>query len=245
MADDNTEGATVDPQTPETTTETLPISQREPETIKLGEKEYSTEELNKLVGLGEQAVELETRWDTKLDRLMPEYSKTREEIKTLKQQQEEASKAHVEEKQTKGEELTEEEQIAYAKGQLKKLNVMTNDDFEDQYAKRRSGEKLYEKVQGVVANAQKEGLPKVTEEELITFMINRGLNGADPQDGYELMFKKQIREIEMQKLQELKPAGLQTQTGSTAGAKTPTPVTITKDNLGDMLTSVLTRGGGQ
>ena len=63
MADEFFEDKKMEPQVPEEVT---------PEVIKLGEKEYSQEELSKLVGLGEQAVELETKWDTKLDRLMPE-----------------------------------------------------------------------------------------------------------------------------------------------------------------------------
>ena len=58
-------------------------AETEPEKIKLGEKEYTQDELSKLVGLGETANELETKWNTKIDRLYPEYTKATQERKEL------------------------------------------------------------------------------------------------------------------------------------------------------------------
>src|ERR1700756_2913716 len=47
----------------------------EPQTFKLGEKEYSQDDLSRLVGLGEIAAEAEEKYKTKIDRVWPEFTK--------------------------------------------------------------------------------------------------------------------------------------------------------------------------
>lgn len=230
MADNFFEDNKVEEQQEESTTEV----------IKLGDKEYSPDELDRLVGLGQKAVELEQKWDTKLDRLMPEFSRSREELKALKAQQEEAAKKAVE---TQTENVDEKEQERLVRENAKKFGLMTQEDFDNLYANRRAGEKLLESTESVVTKAVEAGNPKTNVEELLTYMAETGIK--NPQTAYEVMFKAQLREIEMKKLNDIRPNGLITNSGSTAGAKTPEPVTVTKDNLSSMLDSVLRRGGGQ
>lgn len=233
MADNFFEDEKVNEEQPE-----VPV-----ETFKLGEKEYSQEELQALVGLGEQAKELESKWDTKIDRLMPEYSRSREELKTLREQAQQKVQQQIEEKQEQGQDLSEDEKRRLAKDEARKLGLLTEDDFEEKYAQRRAGEKLLDRTESVISSAAAEGKPKTSTEELLTYMAETGIK--NPNDAYELMFKKQLREIEMQKLQSIKPQGIWTESSSTAGAKQPAPVSVTKDNLGPLLDEVLTRGGGQ
>jgi len=230
LADNFFEDNKVEEQQEESTTEV----------IKLGDKEYSPDELDRLVGLGQKAVELEQKWDTKLDRLMPEFSRSREELKALKAQQEEAAKKAVE---TQTENVDEKEQERLVRENAKKFGLMTQEDFDNLYANRRAGEKLLESTESVVTKAVEAGNPKTNVEELLTYMAETGIK--NPQTAYEVMFKAQLREIEMKKLNDIRPNGLITNSGSTAGAKTPEPVTVTKDNLSSMLDSVLRRGGGQ
>lgn len=215
----------------------------QPEPIKLGEKEYTQEDLQKLVGLGEQAIELEERWDTKLERLMPEYSKSREELKTLREQAEAKAEERIEKKEASGQEVSQEEQAKIVREELKKHKVVFEDDLENYYQTRRGTEQFVDRTQEVISKAVTDGKPKVSTEDLLTFMKERGV--SKPEDAYELMFKKELREIEMQKLQSIKPQGLYTEASSTAGGKIPQPIKVTRDNLDQMLTEVLTRGGGQ
>ena len=234
MADDFFEDKKVDEQTQEPT---------EPEKIKLGEKEYTTEELDKLVGLGEQAVELESKWDTKLDRLMPEYSKSRAELKGLKEQAEAQAKETIEKKEAQGEEITDEQRAEIVKNEAKKYGLLTKEDFESEYANRRAGEKLLDATEGIINKAVSEGKPKTNVEELLTYMSETGIR--DPQTAYEVMYKKELLEIERKALAELKPSGLYTESVSTAGSKEPQPTVVTKDNLGPLLEEVLSRSGAQ
>ena len=217
----------------------------QPEPIKLGDKEYSQEDLTRLVGLGEQATELESRWDTKLDRLMPEYSKSREELKTLKEQAVEAAKTKIETKEASGEDMSEEAKSKLVREELKKYGVMTKEDFEQELNNREAGRRILAKTEDVLSKAKEAGLPETNVEEMLTYMQTKGLGAADPQDVYDLMFKDKLRAIEVAKLAGLRPNGLVTEGSSTAGAKTPPIVQVTKDNLGQMLDAVLTRGGGQ
>ena len=77
----------------------------EPQTIKVGEKEYTQEELSRKVGLGELADELESKWNTKIDRLYPEYTKSTQENTELRKFKEDFEAKQAEEKLKKGEEL--------------------------------------------------------------------------------------------------------------------------------------------
>src|SRR5258708_40356501 len=89
-----------------------------PEAIRLGDKAYTQEELQSLVGLGEQARDLEGKWNTKIDRLMPEYTKTRQEMADLRRQQDEAQRRDLTQKQQQGN-LNPDEQRRLIVGELK------------------------------------------------------------------------------------------------------------------------------
>ena len=215
----------------------------EPAKVKVGEKEYTPEELDVLVGLGNQAKELEVKWDTKLDRVMPEFSRSREELKKYREIEESRGKAEIEAKQTKGEELSEEERINLAKAEARKLGLMLKEDFDPEYHSRRQTEKVLSEIDSVISGAAADGKPKIDPQGLVQYMVDTGIK--NPTDAYELKFKKELREIEMQKLQSIKPQGLYTESGSTAGAKAPSTVAVTKDNLRSLLDGVISRGGGQ
>jgi len=55
----------------------------EPEKIKVGEKEYTQDELNKVVGLGETASEYEQKWNSPIKDIYKGYTQTTQEKKEL------------------------------------------------------------------------------------------------------------------------------------------------------------------
>ena len=69
-------------ENPEETTEE-PAAEKEAEKVKLGEEEYTKEELDRFVKLGKIGVEAEEKFDTKIDKVWPEFTKTRQELKEL------------------------------------------------------------------------------------------------------------------------------------------------------------------
>src|SRR3990167_6033242 len=86
---------------------------QEVEKVKVGEKEYTQDELSHLVGLGEVGAELESKWNTKIDRLYPEFTKATQEREDLRKQVEGFKN------QPTGEELSTEENRKLIRQQLK------------------------------------------------------------------------------------------------------------------------------
>ena len=73
-------------------------NKEEPETIKVGDKEYTQDELQKIVGLGEIGLEAEEKYKTKIDRVWPEYTKGQQRLQDLERKVEEYEKEQTDSK---------------------------------------------------------------------------------------------------------------------------------------------------
>ena len=212
----------------------------EPEKIKLGEKEYSQDELSKLVGLGETANELETKWNTKIDRLYPEYTKATQDRKELEDKIKEFETKQVETKVQSGAELTEEEVKQNARAEAKKLGLISVDDVNDYIYRALAARDLNEDIEAVIETNKVAGKPETNFEDLIGYMQTSGVR--NPQDAYDLMFKNEVKEWERKQIDSIKKPGMVTEDTSTAGAKQPPQrVAITKENIQNQLDEVLFR----
>ena len=217
-----------------------------PEDIKVvvGEREFSQDELSQLVGLGEKYQEIETKLDTKLDNLMSAYTKTTQEKKSLEERLKELeTKPQATEPQVEG--LTPE-QVEQARAQLEKIvggKIVTDAQFEravqQTVTQQLQARELLEDVKSVVGEAETDGTPKTTPEDLLRHMEETGIR--NPKKAYKDMFEAELDKIKEQKLGSIKPSALQTITGTTAGSKQPEPVKITKENLGQLLREQLVK----
>ena len=127
--------------------------------VKVGDKEYTQDELSGLVGLGETAKEYETKWNRPIKEFYPDYTKKSQRLAELERK--EAERAQIAEEQLKREQvdkdkelaerqeagkLTPEEQRSFAIKQAKELGLVTREEFESEVDKRvaryRTGEKL-------------------------------------------------------------------------------------------------------
>ncbi len=217
--------------------------QEAPEKIKVGEKEYSQDELNKFVGLGEMATELESKWNTKLDRLYPEYTKKSQKLSELEdwktKQEEESTKAEEEklvQKSTEAE-LSPEEQAKLIKQELGKYGVVTKDDIFKYIADFNQGQSILSDIDGIVSSAKEDGKPVATRQEIVDYMDENGVK--NPKIAYKLMFEDELKDWETKQIGKIKKSGLVTEEGSTAGSKSPAPVKVTKDNLQALLSAAL------
>ncbi|MEK9207738.1 MAG: hypothetical protein AAB922_04600 [Patescibacteria group bacterium] len=213
-----------------------------PEKIKLGEKEYSQEELQKLVGLGEIGASLEAQWNTKIDKLMPEFVKKTQKLAEIEPEWEQfkKAKAEAENKPQPGAPTPEEkEQARKALVEILGGEVVRKDEFDQIYAQRRATEKLLDDVDVVIEGAKELGKPETTKEALLTHMRETGIR--NPEKAYKDLFEDQLEKWKADQLTKAKPSGLFTQAASSAGSKQPEPVKITKDNLASMLSEVVSR----
>lgn len=205
----------------------------EAEKIKVGEKEYTQEEVTKLVGLGELGAELESKWNTKLDRLYPEYTKVTQRIRELEEEKSTKEASQVQAKAQKGEELSTTEQENLVRQELSKYGVVTEEKVNDYIANFLAGKDLLDKTQKVVSEAETEGKPKVSAEDLLLYMQESGIK--DPIVAYKVKFEEDLEKIKEQQLMQMKKPGLITTTESTAGAKVPQQNPVTKENLSSVL----------
>lgn len=226
---------------------------QEQESIKLGDAEYTQEELNELVGLGQTARELEEKWNTKIDSVYPEFTKKSQRLKELESELEE--KKELEEKlaqyqnQSKQTGELDERAIQEARQAAKKiglltkddlaeLGIVTRDDYKKLYKEMRSGEQLLEEMGQLEREyTGEDGRPKFDTEAVLEYMQETGIN--DPQVAYKVKYEDELTKWREQKYEEAKKPGVDTLGGSTAGSKKPSKVRPNKDNLGDLVSQAI------
>ena len=235
-------------------------TQTEPQPIKIGEKEYTQEELSKIVGLGETAQEYETKWNRPIKEFYPDYTQksqrlaelekkevTRQQVaEEMKKKEDEERQKEVDERAAKGQ-LTPEEQKQFALKQARDLGILTREEFETELNKRVSdvlaGKELLQDIDAVIDEAGEKGQPKTTAKDLLTYMDENGIK--NPNKAYKLMFEEELDKWKEDQIKGIKPAGMTTQTGSTAGAKQPpAPKVISRDDLSSAIRESLTRSRG-
>jgi hypothetical protein len=218
--------------------------EQEIEKIKLGEEEYTQDELQRYVELGKIGVEAEEKYNTKLDKVWPEFSKKSNELKEAQEKLEQLQE-QIEQKVESGEQ-TPDEGIEKARQAAKKLGIVVDEDFEDMmgksfrkyYLQERSAEKLLETAQSLEKEIDgKDGRPKFDTEEVLTFMSNnpgfKDLNRA-----YEAMHPEEMAEWRANKILEGKKKGLVTQE-DTQSNKTPEEVKVNRGNLKDLISEIV------
>ena len=212
----------------------------EPEKVKVGEKEYTQEELSRLVGLGELGAELETKWNTRLDRLYPEYTEATKERAELRKFKEEQEAKLTEEKAKKGEELTPEELKKQALSQAEEIGLVHSGNINNFIAQFLSARDLLDDAEAVLENAKGEGKPQTSVEDLLAYMDQTGIKS--PEKAYKDKYEKELDTWKEEQLAKVKANGMQTIDTSTAGGKQPeTPPITNIDSLRDAMKGRFTR----
>ena len=197
--------------------------------VKVGEAEFTPAELEDLIGAGRKLKDLEDKQGQPVEDILKSWGRRGEEIGNYKKQLEEKDKELVEFKRPKpGEELTEEQQREAIIAEAKKFGLLTRDEASDlvdkYYNERRSGEKMLSRTQKVIRQAAKDGRPEVSVENLLSYMADPD-NPKNPQNAYDLMFKKELKDWEAKQLETIKNKGMVTETKVPAD-KTPEPKKI-------------------
>lgn len=199
-----------------------PIVNPEEEKVKVGDKEYTQEELSRVVGLGELGVELEEKWNTKIDRLYPEFTKATQEREELRTKVEEYEAKPIAPAATSLGELTEEDKVT-ARKQLTELlggEPLTKEQAANLYQSQRAGESMLEETQKVVGEVKEKYGIETTVEDVLNYM-SQPTNAKDPNKAVKDMFEPQIDTWKEQQFAKIKSNGIQTIEGSSAGGKQP------------------------
>jgi hypothetical protein len=207
------------------------------EKIKVGDKEYTPEELERRVRLGEIGVEAEEKYDTKLDRVYPEFTRKSQELKELQKQIDERQEEEAKKKAEKGEELSPEEQKKLIVEEAKKFGLVTKEDFAELFSNFRAAEKLTEDAQDVVLDAQEKYGIETTVKEILEHMRETGIRS--PEKALKDKFEEQIDKWKEEQLGKKKGSTLVTEKTSTAGSKEAKEEPITAENYEKALDEAL------
>ncbi len=203
------------------------------EKIKLGEEEYTQDELKKLVGLGKIGLESEEKFKTPLDKVWPTTQKVINENQELRKQLEEIKNAETQKKVNEGQQLSPEEQDRLVREQLKKYKVVFEEDFQsrsrEEFAKNQAVANLLGDTAEAIEKYKNDYGIQTQVDDVLKYMDENGLK--NPDKAIKLMFEDKIDQVKEQKLKSIKPQGMTTLPTSQAGGKQPEEVKVTKDNL--------------
>jgi len=213
-----------------------------PEKIKLGDEEYTQEDLEALVGLGKIGREAEEKFKTKIDRVWPNYQKVINEKQAMEEELTKLREAQNKpaETQSFNGQLTPEQIKAEAIKQAEELGI-------GPAAIRRTvmevvqGQNLINDISQTIDNATSDGLPSTTVEDVIAHMQETGIR--NPDKAYKDMFEKEWIQRETTKIESIRQKGMPTIEASHAGGKQPEAVRVTRDNLEQLVSEALAAGG--
>lgn len=210
------------------------------EKIKVGEKEYSQDELQHLVELGSIGVEAESKYKTKIDRVWPQFqsivNEKRELEERLRVQEEQKTQAQYQQNQNPNQPLTESQIRDAALKQAEELGIGPQ-SVRKTIIEVMQGQRLLDDISSTIDNMTGEGLPNTTTEDLIAHMQETGIR--NPEKAYKDMFEKEWISNQTEKLSQIKRTGMPTISASTAGSKAPAPVRVTNDNLNELLAQAI------
>ena len=232
------------------------------EKVKVGEKEYSQDELSNLVGLGETAKEYETKWNRKISEFYPDYTQKSQKLSDYekkdaerqvileKQEKEEEEKRQEElEERARAGKLSPEEIKQAALREARELGLLTREDFNEEVRKeitmQKTVDQLKEDTQIAVEGAKEKYGISTNNEDVWKHMKENGY--TKPDKAIKDMFEQEIDKWKEEQLLKARPRGFTTQEGTEAGGKQPPErKRLTKDKLGDAIVESLTRTrGGQ
>lgn len=231
---------------------------QEEKAIRLGEQEYTPEELEQYVNKAKAVSEFEEKQGQEWDEVTKSWGKRGEVIGAFKkatgydtpdeylEAQQQKEQESLQQKAKQSGDLSPEENEKLVKQELAKyfdqMGVVTQDRFDQLYKQRREGEKLLSRTKRTIKKNVKNGYPEVSEEELLKYMADPQ-NPGDPEKAYKLMFEDDIAKINEDKQKSMKKKGVTTQATSTAGeTKEPKQKKITDENLDSVLSEHLSRG---
>jgi hypothetical protein len=215
-------------------------SEEKPEVIKLGDKEFTQEELNAKIGLAEKIEQLEKAQGQPVDEIVKSWGQRGNAIGDLKKQLEEKDKAlEAATRKPTNVEWTQEMKDQ-AKAQLEELlggAPVTNKGLEDWYAQRRYAEKVVEQSERLQKEIDgTDGRPKFVMEEVIKHMGESGFK--DPLKAYKDLHDKELDEWSKSQLDAAKGKTTFT-TSSASREKQPEPIKVTKGNLSELVGEAL------
>ena len=177
--------------------------------VKVGEKEYSQDELSQLVGLGETAQEFESKWNRKIGDFYPDYTQKSQKLAEFEKADEERQKAELQAK-ADANNLSPEETRKLVLQQAREYGLLTKDELEGEVNSRvanaMAAKEIINTTGEVINQAVEKGQPKTSVEDLLKYMDETGVR--NPAAAYRLKFETEIDKWKEEKLSGMKPKNI-------------------------------------
>lgn len=209
--------------------------------LKIGEKEYTQEQLEAMISKAQQVDEMESKYNTKFDRVWPEYGKSQSRLKELETELEELRT-----KAAKPQEPTDlsEEDVQKAREQAKRLGIVTEDQFGEYmskqfrqyYEQERSAERIIEQGQKLEGELDgQDGRPKFVLTDVLEYMRDNQLPASYGLDrAYRDKYEKELDAWKIEQFKRHRAEPFVTQEAR-AGSKQPDPIKPTESNIYDLV----------
>lgn len=214
--------------------------------IKVGEKEFTQDELNSLVSFGEKAREIEKNHGS-FDKYVSDYGRKSDEIGKLRAENEALKSKPVEPVKVDTEFTEEQRQVAQKQladimGGQPVTDKQLDTWFETKYTVRRSAEKLLDELGSLESEIDgSDGRPKFDQQEVLDYMAKNGTK--KPMLAYKELHGDELDKWTHRELIRAKPQGWNTEEQAPT-AKQPAPVKITRDNLNSLVSEQLYGNNG-
>lgn len=222
--------------------------------ISINGVDWDPSELESVITKGKQTIDLEKQWDTPVDKVWPEYGKTRETLRTVESERDAARKdlAEFQAKQNAGIETPAD--VKQAREDARKLGLTLDEDLDKRgYIKKDDLPQLFQTY-----TQQQEEIKKVLDK---ADSLEKELNGSDGRPAfnkrivlayadaykipdlraaYEDMHKPQLDAWKAEQVNSQRSKGLKTL--GQGGEKTVKETKVTDDNVGSLLNESLYGG---
>lgn len=203
----------------------------EDQTFNIDGQEYSSDELEQLVKLGRLAREVEEKQNTKLENLMPSFTRTTQELKELREELEdlrESSRREQPQTQTaQPQAQLTPEQKQQVISQLRELGVLTREEADNLIEEKArniasnmfAGRDMLTSTERAIKQAQKSWGIETSTKDLLEYMNETGIQ--DPNIAIKLKYESDIDRVKEQKFKESRGPVLGSGSGSNTAARDP------------------------
>lgn len=218
--------------------------------ITINGQEFDPTEAEELITVGRQTRELEQKYNTKLDKVWPDYNDKSQRLSQAEKELAEA-RSELESFKTKKEQGTETPADLHdAKEAARKLGIVLKEDVEKEgyvktsdldnwYKTTREKERAVENVLSQADKLEKEidgsdGRPKFNKRAVMAYA---GTYGKTLEEAYEEMNEETLKPWKEQQIEAQKKKGLKTLIPG--GEKAPSRPKVNRDNLKDLMLEAL------
>ena len=216
-----------------------------PMKVTLGDTEFTTQELEDLVGAGKKLKEIEEKQGQPVDDILRSWGRRGEVLGKYKKLTNTETPDELE-ANWKNPVVNPQPQVqldddalrTQVRAEAQKFGLLTKEEAQqlanEVYQNNRAGEKLVNKVNKLLKEAKIEEKPVTTVEKLLEFMADPA-NPKDPQNAYDIMFKKELKEWESKQISKIKPQGMMTTTAIPSTKEPEVRQPTTREGLKEVL----------